>query len=169
MGFSLTAALGAATPLLQSVLPGGSTGTLSQIAGIAAAGFAGPPSSQVGPVAMAPRLPTLPRVTNGVTRAGSSLPTLFRAARTSIIGDILNEATENTGRRVTSRMIRNAARHCGIEVAADTFGLDVTQVCQVIAARRRRRSRGISAADMRRTRSTIRKVICIRKQLKAIK
>lgn len=167
MGFSLTAALGAATPLLKSILPGGSGGTLGTIADIALAGFSSP-ATQVAPVpitafAPAPRFPT----PGGVQPASSGMLTRF-VGRT-VLSDILMQASENAGRRVTSKQIREAARHCGIDTAAATFGLSVEQVCTVISTRRRRRSRGISAADMRRTRSTIRKVHCIRKQIKALK
>ena len=69
----------------------------------------------------------------------------------------------------TSKKIIRAAKECGLEVAAATFGLDVISVCFLLAQPPSRRSRGISAADMRRTRSTIRKVTTITKQLVALK
>lgn len=81
---------------------------------------------------------------------------------------ILFQAREATGRRVTAKQIIEAARVCGLEVAAQTFGLDVTQVCTVVVTRRRRRARGISAADLRRTRATIRKVAGIQHDLKTL-
>ncbi len=68
----------------------------------------------------------------------------------------------------TAKKIVRSARECGIELAAATFGLNVLDVCFLIAQPPSRRSRGISAADMRRTRSTIRKVTTIQKQLKAL-
>jgi len=68
----------------------------------------------------------------------------------------------------TAKKIVKAARDCGIEIAAATFGLGVLDVCFLVAQPPTRRSRGISAADMRRTRSTIRKVTTIQKQLKAL-
>ncbi len=58
----------------------------------------------------------------------------------------------------TSKKIIRSARQCGIELAAATFGLDVLQVCFLISSPPTRRSRGISAADIRRTRSTMRKI-----------
>ncbi len=58
----------------------------------------------------------------------------------------------------TSKKIIRSARQCGIELAAGTFGLNVLDVCFLIAQPPTRRSRGISAADLRRTRSTVRKV-----------
>ncbi len=58
----------------------------------------------------------------------------------------------------TAKKIIRSARECGIELAAATFGLDVLQVCFLISQPPIRRSRGISAADVRRTRSTMRKI-----------
>jgi hypothetical protein len=69
----------------------------------------------------------------------------------------------------TSKKIIRSARECGIELAAATFGLNALDVCFLIAQPPTRRSRGISAADMRRTRSTIRKVHTISRQLTALK
>ena len=69
----------------------------------------------------------------------------------------------------TSKKIVRSARECGIELAAATFGLNALDVCFLIAQPPTRRSRGISAADMRRTRSTIRKVHTISRQLTALK
>ncbi len=69
----------------------------------------------------------------------------------------------------TAKKIVRSAKQCGIELAAATFGLTVLQVCFLIAQPPTRRARGISAADLRRTRSTIRKVANISKDLAAIK
>ncbi len=68
----------------------------------------------------------------------------------------------------TRKKIVKAAKDCGIELAAATFGLSVIDVCFLLAQPPSRRSRGISAADMRRTRSTIRKVNTIQQSLKAL-
>jgi len=83
------------------------------------------------------------------------------------IAQILAEARQNTGRPVSARKIRDAAKFCGLETAASMFGLTVEQVCQVVIAKTRRR-RGISASDLRRTRSTIRKINTMRKSLKKL-
>ncbi len=82
---------------------------------------------------------------------------------------ILQEARENSGQRVTKNKIIDAAKHCGIELAADTFGLSESDVCKVIVAGRTRRRRGISAADVRRTKRTLRFVGRIKKDLKAVR
>ena len=72
------------------------------------------------------------------------------------IKEILAEARENINGPVTKNKIIDAAKFCGIETAADTFGLSASQVCLVIVAGRTRRRRGISAADIRRTKRVIR-------------
>ena len=61
----------------------------------------------------------------------------------------------NCRRGVSSKKVKSMARTCGLDVAAATLGVPVTLVCQVVATPTRRRS-GISSADMRKTRSTIR-------------
>lgn len=95
----------------------------------------------------------LPAVARGVTR----------------VGQIVARSSQALGRRVTSNEIVAAAIACGIDLAAQTFFLDETEVCELIVAKRkRRRARGISAADLRRTRATIRKVSTIRKQIRAL-
>ncbi len=116
-----------------------------------------------------------PRDIKKATAAGfeKSLPATIQTIRrftglSSGVRDILDAATAFTNRRVTADMIRSAARHCGIDIAAQMFGLAEVQVCEVIIARRPRRSRGISAADLRRTRATIRKVINLHQQLRAL-
>lgn len=80
---------------------------------------------------------------------------------------LLQARAANAG--ATAKKIIRSARECGIELAAATFGLSVLDVCFLIAQPPTRRSRGISAADMRRTRSTIRKVLTISHQIQALK
>ena len=63
-----------------------------------------------------------------------------------------------TGRRVPAARVLEVARVCGIDSAAALLRVDPQVICQVVLERRRRRSRGISAADLRRTTSTIRKI-----------
>ncbi len=143
---------GAGTALssgVASLLGGGATAQGPQFAQVQAPAFVGTAAS------------SLSRIPPGV---------LGMAATVGIgtISLILQRAKENTGRRVTRREIIQAAKVCGIETAAATFGLSVTDVCQVVAMGAPRRRRGISAADLRRTRSTIRKVSTIRKDLAAL-
>ena len=87
----------------------------------------------------------------------------------AVISDILLRARENSGQRVTKNKIIDSARACGIELTADTFGLSESDVCKVIVAGRSRRRRGISAADVRRTKRTLRFVRGIKKDLKAVR
>ena len=96
---------------------------------------------------------------------------LFGAGVTAgaVISDILQRARENSGQRVTKNKIIDSARACGIELTADTFGLSESDVCKVIVAGRSRRRRGVSAADVRRTKRTLRFVRNIKKDLKAVR
>lgn len=120
------------------------------------AGFAAVPSVQVGPRVQQARLPAI--------RMGPGFA--FGAGVT--IAELLRQSREATGRPVNSRIIRESVRVCGIETTSDAFALTTTEVCRIAVATGRRRARGISASDLRRTRSTIRKVAGIRKQLTAL-
>lgn len=86
----------------------------------------------------------------------------------SPISQILAKARAATGGPVTRNRLIDAAKVCGLEVAADTFGLDVREVCMVVVKGRTRRRRGVSAADIRRTKRTINFASKIRKDLKAL-
>jgi len=86
----------------------------------------------------------------------------------SPISQILARARQATGGPVTRNKIIDAAKVCGLETAASTFGLDVRQVCMVVVKGRTRRRRGVSAADIRRTKRTIGFASKIRKDLKAL-
>lgn len=70
-----------------------------------------------------------------------------------------------SGRRVSHRQLMQIVRVCGIEFAAESLNVDARIICQAIVTRRQRRSRGISATDLRRTRSTIRKINNMASQL----
>jgi len=83
-------------------------------------------------------------------------------------GTPLSRARDASGRRPTRRQVITAARVCGLEVAAQSFGLSVTDICTIVSKGMPRRSRGISSADMRRTRSTLRKMATMRKTLKPL-
>ena len=118
-------------------------------------GFAGTtfPSVSTGPPVQQARALRIPGISFG---AGVTIAELLRQSR------------EATGRPVNSRIIRESVRVCGIETTSDAFALTTTEVCRIAVATGRRRARGISASDLRRTRSTIRKVAGIRKQLTAL-
>lgn len=86
----------------------------------------------------------------------------------SPIKRILTQARENSCESVTSKKIRESARVCGLELTAERFGIDVMDVCVIVTNTRSRRSRGITASDLRRTRSTIRKIRSMQKDLSAV-
>jgi len=86
-----------------------------------------------------------------------------------VISDILQRARESSGQRVTKNKIIDSAKFCGIELTADTFGISESDVCKVIVAGRSRRRRGISAADVRRTKRTLRFVRTIRADFKKVR
>lgn len=86
---------------------------------------------------------------------GEGLSRMFGGGDNNV-SQILREARENINGPVTKNKIIDAAKFCGIETAANTFGLNESQVCLVIVAGRTRRRRGISAADIRRTKRVIR-------------
>ena len=110
-----------------------------------------------GPAAVVGALGT---IAQDIVGGNGARPTTRRA-------QILAVARSNNPGATAKKIIRSA-RECGIELASATFGLNVLDVCFLIAQPPTRRSRGISAADMRRTRSTIRKVTTIQHQLKSL-
>ncbi len=83
-------------------------------------------------------------------------------------GTPLQRARDATGKGVSRKQIILAARHCGLDIAASTFGISVEDVCQVVAKGMPRRSRGISSVDMRRTRSTLTKMNTMQKSLRSL-
>lgn len=160
MGFSIGSLLKTiAGPILGGIV-GGPAGAIIG-AGISA-GF-GPSTtqpSQRGPTAVA--LPAV--VAPGMARGAIALA--MTAA--GVIAEMLLRASNNTGRRVTKRQVIDAVKFCGIGTAAGMFGLSESEICTIVIAKKRRRARGISAADLRRTRSTIRKVHNISHDLRAL-
>lgn len=121
------------------------------------------------------RLPSLAGFGGPLVRGAAALATGFAVSDffgngngRSQISIILAKARQTFGPGVTKRKIIAAAKACGIDVAAGTFGLDPREICVVIIAGSGRRRRGISAADVRRTRRTIRFVNSVRKDLKKL-
>ncbi len=84
------------------------------------------------------------------------------------IAEILADARDFTDGPVTKNAIIASAKVCGIDITSDTFGITDNDVCRIIVAGRTRRRRGISAADIRRTKRTIGFVKRLRKDLKAV-
>jgi len=161
MGFSIGGLLKTIAGPIIGGLVGGPVGAI--IGGGITAGF-GPstvqPGSSVGPTVSPAALPAI------VTGGRAAVALAMTAA--GVIAELLLRATNNTGRRVTKRQVIDSVRVCGLETTAGMFGLSVAEVCQIVISKRRRRARGISAADLRRTRSTIRKVHNISHDLRAL-
>jgi len=104
------------------------------------------------------------------TRTGINVPAMlgFGLSGALTVAELLKESRQNTGRPASSKKIRASVKVCGITLTAEAFGLSESQICTIAVQTGRRRARGISAADLRRTRSTIRKVSSIRKSLVAL-
>ncbi len=120
-----------------------------------------------GPVAAPAPASIAPIISSGVGAvAGTAVASFLGFGNGN--GTALSRARDSNGRRVTRRQVITAARVCGLEVAAQSFGLSVTDICTIVSKGMPRRSRGISSADMRRTRSTLRKMATMRKTLKPL-
>lgn len=143
---------------------GGILGSIGSLAGALAPAFAAAPA--VVPAVWVPPSPT-GGAPIAATQVGASMviPQVVRGAVT-VVGALLARATAAVGKRVTTKMVWQLAQAVGITAAAASLGLSEADVGRIIIARRRRRSRGISASDLRRTRSTMRKMNTMRKQLK---
>lgn len=107
-------------------------------------------------------------IVGGVARGAVSM---FGAgvAAGGIVSEILQRSRESVGRGVTKKKIIAAAKTCGIGLAADSFGISESDVCRVIVSGAGRRRRGISAADVRRTKRTLRFVKKIKADVKSIR
>ena len=66
-------------------------------------------------------------------------------------------AKAKTGRGISKKRLKAMARTCGLAETAATIGCSIQAVCLVVSSPTRRRT-GISSADMRKTRSTVRKL-----------
>lgn len=131
------------------------------------------PTFSAQPIAFGPGVVTAGRAVARVGSASSLVGDIFDIfggddKKMSAISEILAQARQTFGRGVTKNKIIDAAKNCGIELAAQTFGLSVTQICTVVVQGKTRRRRGISASDVRRTRRTIRFVNSLRKDLKKV-
>jgi len=195
MGFSIGRLIGSIAPGLGGILGGIPGAILGQ--GISAA--LTPPPKLVGrqtspaapaPVVAATSVTPFPQATfspSGGRRGFAASPVIRGAAAGGVgaaivdfglgffdgnggseISDVLATARSNV-RGATKKKIIAAAKACGIDTAAATFGLDPRQVCLVIVSGAGRRRRGVSAADIRRTKRTLRFVSSLRKDLKKIK
>lgn len=163
MGFSIGGLLGKVLgPVLGTVI-GGPIGTAISTAGTALGTIfngSNGAGSQVGP--------TVAALVPGVQQAGIGTAITRAVVGVLSVIELLQLSRSTTGRPASVKKVVEAVRVCGISEAANLFGLSETQICQIVVSRRRRRARGISAVDLRRTRSTIRKVHNITHDLKRL-
>ncbi len=91
---------------------------------------------------------------------------LITGAVGGAIAEILARSRENTGRAVSKNAIITTAKNCGIELAAETFGISEKDVCIIISAGRTRRRRGISARDISNCNRVARRITTFQRNLK---
>lgn len=154
LGSILGAVTGAAAPIIGAAL-GGPVGAAIGAVGTAvgtAIAQPTPVSSQVGPGA-------------ATQVRGARVPMAMATRGRGLITELLGIASEQIGRRITASQVLALVRDLGLAAAALALGLTETQTAQVIAARPRRRRRGITAASIATTRRTIRQVSSIQRQL----
>lgn len=94
-------------------------------------------------------------------RIGTAMGTTARA----IIGSKIFQAI---GRRVTPKNAIRLIKRVGIEAAAVALGITVAELAQYTLEAPSYRRRGISSADIRRTRATLRKIGSIACQVKEV-
>lgn len=170
---------GATPSVANATVPGGGAGLAGGTAvtrAISASTAVGPSIGAIGSLAggtfiqaVAPIAATAARGAISAVLAPTPGTSATGGVRTVTRRQLILMTARATNPGATAKKIIRSARECGIELAAATFGLNVLDVCFLIAQPPTRRSRGISAADMRRTRSTIRKVHTISRQLTALK
>jgi len=168
MGFSIGRLLGGLAPIVGGIFGGPVGAAIGGAIGAGFVGLNGADSSQVGPTAaQLPRLP-IPRfpLPKFPQIPGDISGTVIGAV--SLVAALLAKSRQVTGRPVSVQKVKDAVKHCGIALAATMFGLTESEICTIVISKRRRRGRGISAADLRRTRSTIRKVHNISHDLRAL-
>lgn len=162
MGFSIGSLVGGLAPIVGGLV-GGPTGAL---VGAAVSRSLAPsaPTPQLAPTAVAIAPPRIGGSQTGPTATPAMAGAIVPAARTMIQG-LLSLATATIGKRVTSASVLSLVRELGLVSAAAALGLSAVEVAQIIAAKPRRRRRGITAAQIATTRRTIRKVTSIQRAL----
>lgn len=170
MGFSIGSLLGGIAPILGGVLGGPVGAAIGGVVGGAISSPSAPrPAALQTPSAFARSF--LPSSVGPSVQpvAGLRLPRATLAfSSIEGVSQLLKISRDATGQAVTRQKVADAVKHCGIPMAAEIFSLSESEICQIVISKRRRRSRGISAVDLRRTRSTIRKVHNIQHDLKRL-
>lgn len=119
-----------------------------------------PPRKPAQPTGAVPGQPWWPF--GGSSQAGCRTMTNLR-----YINEV-RKSQDPCAKNITYKALMEMARWCGLVQTAENLGVTTEVVCNAIMERPRRRARGISAADLRRTRSTIRKIAGMRKDLRAL-
>lgn len=141
--------------------------------GPAAGGAAGLVTSFIGPKprAIAPRpvaqfespfqFPgVIPRRQQLIAPSGQELLTGAAASR-AIIKQILIQIALKLGRRIAIKGALAVLKRLGVAAGQEALGISGQQAAQLILARPKRRARGITAANLRTTRRTLRKVAAL--------
>lgn len=153
IGSILGAVAGAAAPIVGAALGGPAGAAIGTALGGAITQATAPTvSTQAGPTAA-----------RATPARGARVP--MAMAQRGLITELLAIASDQIGRRITAAQVLALVRDLGLAAAALALGLTETQTAQVIAARPRRRRRGITAASIATTRRTIRQVSSIQRQL----
>ena len=167
MGFSIGRLLGAVAPIIGGAVFGP---VGAAVGGAIGAGFAPKAPTVQARVAPTSTVPT----TAAAFRPGqvigpfSGIASLFAGGNGRTLKEILAEAREFRPGATRNKIIA-AAKACGIDLAADTFGLSTSDICAVVILGATRRRRGVSSANIRTTKRVIRFASGLRKDLKAIK
>mgnify|MGYP000211720625 CR=1 FL=1 len=178
MGFSIGRLLGSIVQPALTILGGAFGGPAGALAGSAIGGaIAGDGRRQTfaqqlaarGPLPVAPSPLMLPvglpagsfsfgsQAGPTVQPAGTALIPFVGAAR-GLVAVLLGRASAFIGTRISSARVLTLVRDLGLAAAAAALGLTAVEVAQIIAAKPRRRRRGITAAQLATTKATIRRV-----------
>jgi len=99
-----------------------------------------------------------------VAQAGTALIPFVAGAR-GIIAALLGRASATIGTRISAARVLSLVRDLGLAAAAAALGLTAVEVAQIIAAKPRRRRRGITASQLATTKATIRRVTSINRAI----
>ncbi len=167
--FSSPAGGGQAVPAggFGATIPGTSVAPVPQFAGAGGFQQAGFVPSVRPPVISVPAIPAKgARIPVGTALEFGALAVTGAQTGLEILRELNHQRRPECLEGISAKRIRESSRVCGLDLTAQSVGRPIEVVCQIVASRPRRRSRGISAADLRRTRSTARKINTTRKMLK---
>ena len=162
MAFGIGSLLGGAASIAGGLIGGPVGGAVAAAGGLLSRSLA--PQPALAPTAVAVQAPRIGGTQTGPSATPVVGSAIAVAGRTLVAG-LLSMAGVTLGRRVTASSVLALVRELGLVAAAGALGLTAVEVAQIIAARPRRRRRGITAAQIATTRRTIRKVTSIQRAL----